>query len=99
MIRRQPSTIGVDRKFAVEAQPSARHECSAFAALAKAEILQRGEHGDRERVVDHRHVDVLVRDASTSSTVIGSRYLAAGFMDACRRVVTAISASCSEVVP
>ena len=43
--------------------------------------------------------DEMIRDASTSSTVIGSRYFAAGFIDACRRIVTAISASCSEVVP
>ena len=43
--------------------------------------------------------DEITRDASTSSTVIGSRYLACGFMAACRRMVTAISASCSLVVP
>ena len=43
--------------------------------------------------------DEMIREASTSSTVIGSRYLAAGFIEACRRIVTAISASCSEVVP
>ena len=43
--------------------------------------------------------DEITRDASTSSTVIGSRYLACGFIAACRRIVTAISASCSVVVP
>ncbi len=41
----------------------------------------------------------MTREASTSSTVIGSRYLAWGFRLACLRIVTAISASCSLVVP
>jgi hypothetical protein len=40
----------------------------------------------------------MMRDASTSSTVIGSRYLAYGIQPAWRRIVTAISASCSLVV-
>ncbi len=38
-------------------------------------------------------------DASTSSIVIGSRYIAAGLRAACSRVCTAIDASCSGVVP
>ena len=41
----------------------------------------------------------IMRLASTSSTVIGWRILAAGLSDAWWRMVTAISASCSEVVP
>ena len=43
--------------------------------------------------------DEIMREAITSSTVIGSRYLAWGFRLAWRRIVTAISASCSLVVP
>jgi hypothetical protein len=43
--------------------------------------------------------DEIMREASTSSTVIGSRYFALGLSPACRRMVTAISASCSLVVP
>ena len=39
------------------------------------------------------------REARTSSTLIRSRNFACGFSDACLRVVTAISASCSLVVP
>ena len=38
-------------------------------------------------------------DESTSSTVIGSRYIAFGFRPACSRVCTEIDASCSGVVP
>ena len=41
----------------------------------------------------------IIRLASTSSTVIGWRILAAGFSEAWWRIVTAISASCSDVVP
>ena len=43
--------------------------------------------------------DEITREASTSSTVIGSRYFACGFKLACCRIVTAIWASCSLVVP
>ena len=39
------------------------------------------------------------REASTSSTVSGSRMKAAGFSAAQRRAATATSASCSRVVP
>ena len=39
------------------------------------------------------------REPSTSSTVIGSRYIAVGLRPACSRVCTAIDASCSGVVP
>src|SRR5271169_923965 len=39
MVRRQAAAIGVDWELAVEAQPPARHECPALAALAEAEIL------------------------------------------------------------
>ena len=38
-------------------------------------------------------------DDSTSSTVIGSRYIAFGLRVACSRVCTAIDASCSGLVP
>ena len=41
----------------------------------------------------------ISRDDSTSSTVIGARILAAGLSPAWRRMVTAISASCSGLVP
>ena len=41
----------------------------------------------------------IIRDDSTSSTVIGSRYWADGLSPANSRIPTAISASCSEVVP
>ena len=39
------------------------------------------------------------RDDITSSTVIGSRYIAFGLRPACSRVCTAIDASCSGLVP
>ena len=38
-------------------------------------------------------------DPSTSSIVMGSRYIACGFRAACSRVCTEIEASCSAVVP
>jgi hypothetical protein len=41
----------------------------------------------------------IIRLARTSSTVIGARILAFGLSDAWWRIVTAISASCSDVVP
>ena len=41
----------------------------------------------------------IMRLFSTSSTVIGSRYIAWGFSMAYSRTPTAISASCSDVVP
>src|SRR5580704_9299099 len=41
----------------------------------------------------------MSRDASTSSTVIGSRYAARGFLAAHRRCATATYASCSWVSP
>ena len=41
----------------------------------------------------------MTRLASTSSTVIGWRILALGLSEAWWRMATAISASCSEVVP
>src|SRR5258708_6185946 len=63
MIRRQAAAVGVDGEVAVEAESPAGYKCAAFAAFAEAEILERREHGDRERVVNHRHVDVFVRDA------------------------------------
>src|SRR5580658_3591734 len=43
--------------------PSARDERPALALLREAEILEDGQHGDRERVVDHRDVDLLGTDA------------------------------------
>src|SRR5277367_5757942 len=63
MVRRQAAAISVDRKLAVETQPSTRHKRAAFATLAEAEVLQRRQHRYGERVVDHRHVDVFVGDA------------------------------------
>ena len=39
------------------------HERAALARLAEAEVLERHQHGDRERVVDHAQVDVGVRHA------------------------------------
>ena len=41
----------------------------------------------------------MIRLSSTSSTLIGLRIFAFGLSDACLRAATAISASCSEVVP
>src|SRR5216684_3891809 len=63
MIRGEPAAVGVDREIAVEAEPPAGHECAAFTALAEAEIFQRRDHRDSERIVDHREVDIFVRDA------------------------------------
>src|SRR3984957_12113840 len=50
MVRRESAAVGVDWKFAVEAQPSARDERPPLAALAEAEILERRQHGDCESV-------------------------------------------------
>ena len=41
----------------------------------------------------------ITRELTMSSTVTGSRNRASGFMEACLRMATATSASCSEVVP
>jgi hypothetical protein len=41
----------------------------------------------------------IMRLASTSCSLIGSRYIAFGFSPANSRTPTAISASCSELVP
>src|SRR5713101_5657509 len=64
MVRRQAAAVGVDWKITVVAEPPAGYERAAFAAFAEAEILERRENGDRERIVDHCYVDVFVRDAS-----------------------------------
>src|ERR1700737_1864349 len=63
MIRREPAAVGVDWKIAVVAEPPTGYERAALATFAEAEILERREHRDRERIVDHRHVDIFVRDA------------------------------------
>ena len=41
----------------------------------------------------------IMRELTTSSTLRGSRYIALGFSRAYSRTPTAISASCSDVVP
>lgn len=41
----------------------------------------------------------IIGPERTSSTVMGSRYIASGFAAAFARAVTATSASCSDVVP
>src|SRR5258708_9246138 len=63
MVGGKPTTVGVDREIAIETQTSATDEVATFAAFAKAKVLERRQHGDGERVVDHRHVDVFVSDA------------------------------------
>ncbi len=63
MVRREAAAVGVGRARAVERRAAAGDEGTAFAALAEAEVLEREQHGDRERVVDHAQVDVAVADA------------------------------------
>ncbi len=41
----------------------------------------------------------IIREANTSSTVNGSRYMASGFRAALARASTATRASCADVVP
>ena len=41
----------------------------------------------------------IMRELSTSSTVIGLRICAAGFIEACLRHATATAARCAAVVP
>ena len=60
VIRGEAAAIGVERGTTglVEAQASAFHPRAAFAFHAEAEVLENREHGDRERVVDHRDVEL-----------------------------------------
>src|SRR5919204_3767457 len=63
MVRREPAAVRIDRQLAAELDASARHERSALALLAESEVLERDEHGDGERVVDHRQLHVAGREA------------------------------------
>jgi hypothetical protein len=59
----QPATVGVRRQRPVEPQPPALHERAALALRAEAEVFEREQHRDRERVVHLQHVDVRRRQA------------------------------------
>src|SRR5579885_3770835 len=65
MVRRQTPAVGIDRELAVVAQAATADEGATLSAFAEAEVLQRGQDGDREGIVDHRHVDILVADTRT----------------------------------
>src|SRR6266436_6520457 len=45
MVRGEATAVRVEREIAVVAQPPARDESAALAALAEAEVLERCEHG------------------------------------------------------
>ena len=53
----EPAAIGVDRKGAAGAGPTAPDELLALAVAAESERLQRHQHGDGEAVVKHGEVD------------------------------------------
>src|SRR5580704_19134762 len=63
MIRRQPATISIDGKRAIETDAPARNERPTLAALAKAKVLELRDHRDGEGVVDHAHVYIGMLDA------------------------------------
>jgi hypothetical protein len=58
--RRQPASVGVQRRSTrlVEAQPTPVSERAALALGAEAQVFQGDDHGDGERVVNHRDVDL-----------------------------------------
>ena len=59
----QPAAAGVQREVAARRRPLPRDEVRALAPAAEAQPLQRHQRRVRERVVHHRQVDVVVRDA------------------------------------
>ena len=63
MTGRQPAAVGVRRQRPVPAQAPALDERAALALAAEPEVLEREQHGDRERVVQLEHVDVGQRHA------------------------------------
>src|SRR5205814_1028429 len=89
--RAETAAVGVERQLVAERQRAALHEPPALALGAEPEVpahqpsLCSGS--------------AIMRELTTSSTVMGSRYRAWGFNAACPRTATAISASCSGVVP
>src|SRR5262245_15941748 len=58
MIRAEAAAVRVDRQRTAELDAAVRHEGPALALLAETEVFERDQHRDRERVVDHAHVDV-----------------------------------------
>ena len=68
VVRRQPAAVGVHRQRAAERIRPSLDERAALADLAEAEVLERRQHGDRERVVDHAQVDVVVGRRRPSRT-------------------------------
>src|SRR5262249_20061503 len=64
MVGRESATIGVERRRPgpVPAQPAALDVLAALALLGETEVFQDGQHGDGERVVDHRDVDLVRTD-------------------------------------
>src|SRR5262249_29419102 len=63
MVRGEAAAVGGPGERAAETDPAAADEAAALARSAEAEALERGEDGDRVRVVDHREVDVGVARA------------------------------------
>ena len=65
MVRRKSAAVRVERGSAclVEPQLPALHVGAALALLAEAQVFQQREHRDGERVVDHRDLDLVGRDA------------------------------------
>ena len=72
--------------------------------LKIAGTLRRSHDDRRAAVADQRTIEQMERigdqrELSTSSTVIGLRICAAGFIEACLRQATATAARCASVVP
>ena len=62
VVRRQAAAVGVQCRAVVrpvEPQPAAGDPAAAFAFRTEAEVLEQRQHGDAERVVDHRDVDFV----------------------------------------
>ena len=63
MVVAEPAAIRIERQLADAGDEIAiGDESAAFALRAKAEILQRDQHRDREAVIDRRILDIGRRD-------------------------------------
>ena len=63
MVGGEAAAVGVGRQRAAKREAAVLDERAALAFRAEAEVLERQQYGDGERVVDHAQVDVGVLDA------------------------------------
>ena len=64
MVGGQAASVGVDGEFAAQLDSSSADEIASLALLAEAEVFKGFDHGDGEGIVNHRHIDIGVGDAS-----------------------------------